>query len=338
MSNIALPQIRIAPIYPGQMGVSGSDVQRGLRWEPQGIVLYVDNNHPGASADADGTDPENPLTTITLAIARLTAFAASMATSLEGSVIVVANEATIEESVVVPVTAPANCTLLGASTSRNAPNWTAATPAGVALTLQQEGWVVEGFQFNAGAGGTSIRLEWAAGTTSNANRCLIRNNHFNGAWAGLYGIELWGAPYDTWIIGNEFREYTRDDTTAHAIICTETGEAMPYMSVIQGNLFWENENHISSLGDVRGLCNSIITDNIFKEGCLIAATDILNLRAGPGSSGRNTVTRNVFEGLYSVANGYAAHATLPGNWVGNIAEDVGSGQVADNGFTVAVPV
>jgi len=303
--------------------------------------LYVDENHPGATAVGDGTNPEYPLTTITQAIANLTAWVTSMSISMEGSVIVVANEATLLETVVVPPTAPANCTILGAGPSIDGPTWGAATDAGTALTIQQVGWTVEGFRFETGEGGTAIRLEWAPWLGAGhpvGNRTKIINNYFDGIWAGLYGIDFYGAPFDTWIINNTFREYTMEDGSAHAIICTETGEAMPYMNVITGNYFWENENHISSLGNTRGFCNSIITDNIFKEGVLIAATDILVLTAGPGSSGRNTVTRNVFEGLYSVANGYAAHATLPGNWVGNIAEDVGSGQVGDNGLTVAVPV
>ena len=71
---MTLPQVRLQPWYPGQMGVADSDVQRGLRWEPTGIVLYVDENHPGASATADGTDPENPQTTIQQAITNLTNF------------------------------------------------------------------------------------------------------------------------------------------------------------------------------------------------------------------------------------------------------------------------
>jgi hypothetical protein len=322
----------------GQLGVAGSDVQRGLRWEPTGVVLYVDENHPGATAVGDGTNPEYPLTTITQAVNNLVGWVTSMACSLEGSVIVVANEATLTETVVVPPTAPANCTILGSGPSIDGPTWGAATDAGTALTIRQEGWTVEGFRFATAAGGTAIRLEWVPGSGYLGNRTKIINNYFDGIWAGLYGIDFYGAPFDTWIVGNTFREYTRDDTTAHAIICTETGTAMPYMNIIQGNIFWENENHISSLDNTRGFCNSIITDNIFKEGVLITATDILVLTAGPGSSGRNTVTRNVFEGLYSVANGYAAHATLPGNWIGNIAEDIGSGQVGDNGFTIAVPV
>lgn len=332
---MATPLVRLQPWYSGQLGVSGSDVQRGLRWEPAGIVLYVDENHPGATAGADGTDPENPLTTITLAIARLTAFATSMAISLEGSVIVVGNEATIAETVIIPPTAPKNCVLLGSGGSRNGPTWTAATAAGTALTIRQEGWVVEGFHFVAGAAGTSIRLQWVPGSSYVGYRGVIRNNHFDGAWAGLYGIDLYGAPYDVWIVGNEFREYRRADTTAAAITVTSSNEAVPYMCVVRDNVFWENENHITNLNAVHGFNNSIFQGNVFNQGVLIAATNILDLRGG--SQGENIVTGNIFPGDYSNTGGYYANAANPGNWNGNMAEDLLEGEVADNGWTIAPP-
>ena len=330
-----LPQIRQAPWYPGQMGVSGSDVQRGLRWAPQGIVLYVDDEHNNATADADGTDPENPLTTIALAIARLTAFATSMATSLEGSVIVVANEATIAESVIIPLTAPKNCTILGASQGGiQAPTWTAAIAAGTALTIQQEGWTIENIKFVAGAAGTSVQL-FCTALGVGAHRTVIRNCYFDGAWAGLYGINLVGAPYDIRVLNCEFREYRRNDTTAHAIITTAAPWANAYMCVVAGNLFWENENHVGSVGDALGFNLSVFQNNVFHEGLLIAATRKLDLRGG--TRGKNIVTGNLFCGDYSNTGGYWAHAVAPGSWVGNFAEDVGEGEVGDNGLTTLPP-
>lgn len=330
-----LPQVRQQILYQGQFGVPGSDVQRGLRWESSGIVLFVDDNHPNASATADGTDPENPLTTIAAAITRLTSFATSLSISLEGSVIVVAEEATIAETVIIPPTAPKNCTLMGAGSTRNGPTWTAATAAGTALTIRQEGWTVEGFHFVAGAAGTSILLQWVPGSSYVGYRGVIRNNHFDGAWAGLYGINFYGAPYDVWIYGNEFREYRRADTTAAAITVTDSSEANPYMCVVQDNVFWENENHIVNLGAVRGFNNSIFRGNVFNEGVLIAATLILDLRGG--SRGENIVTGNIFPGDYSNTGGYYANAANPGNWNGNMAEDVAEAETADNGWTIAPP-
>lgn len=330
-----LPQIRQAPWYPGQFGVAGSDVQRGLRWEPAGIVLYVDENHPGASATADGTDPEHPLTTIAGAVTNLTNFATATADSLEGSVIVVAAESTPAESVIIPATAPKNCLLIGGGTGHNCPAWTAATNAGTALTIRQQGWVVDHFLFRAGSGGTSVQLDWVPGSGYVGYRTTIRNCHFDGLWQGLYGISLYGAPYDVVIANNWFREYRRSDSTAFAICVTDSSNANPYMCKVVGNYFEENENHIGSLGDNKSFNLSLFQSNVFHEGVLITATRMLDLRGG--SQGKNIVTGNVFCGDYSNTGGYYANAGAPGNWVGNSAEDTLEGEVADNGFTIAVP-
>jgi hypothetical protein len=329
-----LPQVRLAPWYQGQMGVWGSDVQRGLRWEPTGIVLFVDENHPGTHATGDGTNPEEPLNSIQTAINNLIAFATAQNCTLEGSVIVVASEATIAETVTIPATAPTHCTILGAGSSAHQPTWTAATAAGTALTVLQTGWTIEGFTFETGTAGTAILLN---GTGSDgAYKTTIRNCRFDGLWGGLYGINFYGAPHRVRIENCEFLEYRRTDNTAYAIIVTDSSDSNPYECHIVGNTFWENENHVGSLGSVRAWNVSEFRGNVFHEGELIVATLMLDLRGG--TRGNNIVTQNVFCGTYSQAGGYYANAGSPGNWVGNIAEDVASAQVADNGFTVAVPV
>lgn len=329
-----LPQIRLYPWYPGQLGVDGSDVQRGLRWEPTGIVLYVDENHPNAHSTGDGTNPEEPLDSIQTAINNIIAFATAMSCTLEGSVIVVASEATIAETVTIPATAPTHCMILGAGSSAHQPTWTAATAAGTALTVLQTGWTIEGFTFETGTAGTAIYLSGTG--SSGAYKTTIRNCRFDGLWGGLYGIDFAGAPHRVRIEGCEFLEYRRTDNTAYAIIVTDSSDSNPYECHIVNNVFWENENHVGSLGSNRAWNVSTFMGNVFHEGELITATQILDLRGG--SRGQNIVTQNVFCGTYSQAGGYHANAGSPGNWVGNIAEDVASAQVADNGFTVAVPV
>lgn len=332
---MSIPLVRQQPWYPGQFGVPGSDVQRGLRWAPAGIVLYVDENHPGATVVGDGTDPEQPLTTIQEAVDNLIAFATSMSISLEGSVIVVADEATIAESVIVPATAPTNCTIMGAGATAHHPTWTAATAAGTALTLRQEGWTVEGITFEVGAAGRAIRLEEVPGSSYISYKTTIRDCRLDGLWGGLYGIDFFGAPHRVLVEGCEFLEFRRGDTTAFAIIVTDSTHTNPYECHVRNNVFWENENHVGSLGGIRGFNVSTFTGNIFHEGELIAATIMLDLRGG--SRGNNIVTGNVFPGDYSNAGGYYAHAATPGMWVGNIAEDLLEAEVADNGFTVAPP-
>jgi hypothetical protein len=332
---VTLPQVRQAPWYPGQMGVADSDVQRGLRWEPAGIVLYVDENHPGASATADGTDPEHPQTTIQQAITNLTNFATATSCSLEGSVIVVAAESTPAESVIIPATAPKNCTLLGAGNGINAPAWTAATAAGTALTIRQQGWTVEGFLFRAGSLGTSIQLDWVPGSSYVGYRTVIRNNHFDGLWQGQYAIALYGAPYDVVIEGNWFREYRTVATDAYAVICTDSSTAEPYMCQIVNNVFQENNNHVGSLNNVRSFNASVIRGNVFASGKGISATIMLDLRSNHG--GNNIVSENVFEGDYSNTGGYYDSTDSVSMWVGNYAQDVAEAEVGDNGITIAPP-
>jgi len=331
-----LPLIRQQTLYPGQFGVEGSDVSRGLRSSPGAIVLHVDENHPGASATADGTDPEHPLTTITQAIANLTAFVTSTSRNLNGSVIVVGAGATVAESVVIPPTAPKNCAIIGAGYSVDAPTWTAATAAGTALTVRQSGWAIQGFRYNVGAEGTAIRLDWVPASSYVGNRTKIINNYFDGQYVGKYGIDLNGAPFDTWILNNSFRELKSAGGAAFAIFCSGSSEADPYMNIIRGNTFWENENHVGSLNNDYGFNVSIIQGNVFKAGVGIATTLMLDLRGG--SVGENTVVDNIMEGDYSNVGGYYANAGAPGMWIGNRAEDLAEAEVdATTGWTIAVP-
>jgi hypothetical protein len=333
-----LPQVRLQPWYPGQPGVWGSDVQRGLRWEPTGIVLYVDENHPGTHSVGDGTNPEEPLDSIQTAINNLIAFATALNCTLEGSVIVVANEATIAETVTIPATAPTHCTILGAGSTAHQPVWTAATAAGIALTVQREGWTIEGFTFETGTAGTAIRLDELPASSYSAYKTTIRNCRFDGLWGGLYGVAFHGAPHRILIEGCEFLEYHRGDSSAYAICVTDSAHTLPYECHILNNMFWENDNHVGSLGPGnQGWNMSRFQGNTFHEGTLNPTTIKLDMRA-IGGLGNNIITGNVFGGTYSQAGGYYPHAGTPDNWVGNIAEDVASPQVADNGLTIAVPV
>lgn len=330
-----LPQIRMQPWYPGQSGVWGSDVQRGLRSSPTSIVLYVDENHPGASATADGTDPEHPLTTIQAAVDRLSTFQTAMATSLVGSVIVVGAGATIAESVIVPATAPRGCTIMGESNGGYNPSWLPAAAAGTNLTLRAQDWRVTGFTFNFNGNSTAIRLDWTA--TTNASGAVIDNNRFFGGWSGLYGVFAYGAPYNVRVLNNEFVEIrsTGGAGTAFAIYCSNTPTAEPLEWQIIGNTFMENENHIGSLNHAYGFNASLIANNVFSVGMTIAATLKLDLRSGHG--GRNIVTGNVFDGDYSNPGGYYDSTAAVSCWVGNYAQDTLEAEVGDNALTIAPP-
>jgi hypothetical protein len=331
-----LPQVRLQPWYPGQLGVSGSDVQRGLRWESSGIVLFVDENHPNAHSVGDGTDPEEPLDSIQTAINNIIAFATSMAPiTLEGSVIVVASEATIAETVTIPATAPTHCMILGAGSSAHQPTWTAATAAGTALTVLQTGWTIEGFTFETGTAGTAILLNGTGST--GAYKTTIRNCRFDGLWSGLYGVNFVGSPHRVRIENCEFLEIgaTGAGGAAWAICVTDTSDSNPYECHIVNNVFWENDNHVGSVASDRAWNMSTFTGNVFHEGVLNTTALKLDLRGG--TRGYNVVTGNFFGGVYSNAGGYYANAaTTNSYWVGNVAEPTPA-TVADNGITIMVP-
>jgi hypothetical protein len=330
-----LPQVRLQPWYPGQLGVHGSDVMRGLRWAPTAIVLYVDDNHNDASDAHDGTDPEHPLATVQGAVNKLISHQTALAEGLLGSTIVVAAQATIAESVIIPPTAPKGCAIIGAGTFNHQPTWTAATAAGTALTIRQEGWLIEGITFEAGAEGTSIQLDEVPGSGYISYKTTICNCRFDGLWGGLYGVNFSGAPHRVTIEGCEFLEWRSVAGAAFAIIVTDSSHTNPYECHIHDNIFWENENHIGSLGAIRSFNMSTFIGNVFHEGVLIAATIKLDLRGG--SQGHNIVTGNIFGGDYSQAGGYYPHASAADLWVGNFAEDTTEPEVGPDAITIAPP-
>jgi hypothetical protein len=329
-----LPQIRLAPWYAGQMGVRGSDVQRGLRWEPTGIVLYVDPDSNNDTDQADGTDPEEPMTTIQAAVTRLVAHQTNMGVSLAGSTIVCAGAA-YTESVTIPNTID-NCRLLAGGPTWHRPSWASADPAAPCLTVNAEGWVVDGFYFNSPAASSAIRLNWIPASDYAAHYTIIQNNIFDGLWSGMYGVEFYGAPYNVLIQNNWFVEMNNaDGTLPYCIYVTDSSTANPYMCAVINNRFMDADNYIGSLGSARGFNASLFQGNVFEDGVLLTPTIFLDLRGG--SRGYNTVTGNFFGGTYSNAGGYYANAATPNScWVGNVAEPTPA-TVADNGLTIAVP-
>jgi hypothetical protein len=331
---MTLPQVRLQPWYPGQFGVAGSDIPRGLRWSPTAIVLYVDENHPGASATADGTDPENPLTSVQTAVNNLIAFATATSSNLYGSAIVIGAGATIAESVIVPPTAPRGVSIIGAGGSRHRPTWTAATAAGTALTIRQQEWTIEGITFEAGAEGTSVRLDEVPGSSYISYKTVISNCQFDGLWGGLYGIDLAGAPHRVTVENCEFLEWRSVAGEAFAVYISSTAHDRPLQHRYQNNLFYSNENHIGSASALASFNSSLFIGNVFEDNAYIATTIMLDLRGG---TIRNIVVGNYFGGDYSNTGGYYASTAVTENWNGNFAEDMGEAEVGDNGLTIAPP-
>ena len=324
------PLIRAYPLYPGQMGVPGSDVSMGLRANPNGIVLYVDANHPNATATADGTDPNNPITTITAAMTKLAAFHALSEIQAEGSVIVIAPGTYTDSIALDQATYPNDCSIIGCGNSKFDVIWVPA--AGDALSLDVSGWLIDGIHFQPAADGAGVKLTWNAG--SGAEDTVIQNCFFDGRWGtGLYGIEFEGAPANCTIQNNRFAEF---DAASPCIIANGSATADPYQTHILDNTFQECAEYITvTVGS--GYNASIIAGNHFVNatGALAATTTFIDL--GTMGTGYNQVVGNYFDGDYSNAGGYTAEGTGNDNWVGNFAFDVGEAEVGDNGITVAEP-
>lgn len=327
------PQVRQQPWYPGQTGVRFSDVQRGLRWEPTGIVLYVDEAHADANDNSDGTNPEGPKLTIQSAVTQLVTFQTALGVSLRGSVIVVAGQ-DYAESVIIPSTIT-YCTIMGGGPSRFRPKWGSDSSALPCLTVRGEGWVVDGIEFECPSAASGVRLEEVPGSSYTAYKTVIQNCVFDGLWSGLYGIDFYGAPHRVCVYNNWFVEMNNGGNTAFCIYVTDSSHTNPYQCEIVGNRFMDSDNYVGSLGSVRGFNVSLFQNNVFEDGVLLTPAMMLDLRGG--SRGYNIVTGNYFGRAYTNASGYWANATTPDScWVGNITEST-PGTVGDNGMTIRVP-
>ena len=323
------PLLKLRPWYNGPYGIDGAESALGVRTEGRPVVLYVDDTHPRANDNNWGTHPLNPKETVQSAVDSIFL--------VEGSLIVVAAEASITESVTIGPARPTNCTIMGVGGNRHQPTWAPATAPGIALTVQQMEWTIEGFTFELGSLGTAIRLSEDPLQTPVhiAYKTLIRNCQFDGLFGGQYGVDFYGAPHRVTIEDCEFIEFHTGASDAFAICTTDSAHTNANQCRILNNMFWQNDNHIGSVGGNRSFNASEFRGNTFMAlGDVFNTTIKLDLRGG--SVGLNIVTQNVFCGDYA-HGGYWANAAAPGMWVGNIAEDLLEPEVADNGFTVAIP-
>ena len=331
--NVQFPLVRANPWYPGQIGIAGSDNTLGLRERSTGVVLYVDRGHPAASDAGDGTNPGGPFLTIQAAVTRLIAMHAI--SSMVGSVIVI-QPGVYTETVTVPFTGcPASCTILGGGSNTLRPTWTSAAAGADALTLGAPGWEVCNIYFIGPTLASCIRVCWLLPVvTYRANLTFIHDCFFDGAYAGIRGIALHGAPGDVTIANCVFKEFHVAANTARAIAVTSTADACPLECVIVDNIFTENDNHITPINGVGSFNASFFLRNIFNNGGGLPTFQYIDLRLG--GQGRNVLSGNTFCGDYSNVGGYFDGA-VPSSWVGNYAEDVAEAEVSAAGITIAPP-
>ena len=309
-----------------QWGVKGTGAEaRIVAGEQQ--VFYVEPTHANANDDNEGTDPLFPLATLTEIMGRLTWWPQLAA----GDVIYV--KGAISEAVTVPFTAPVGCSIVGVTNGSYVPRWTTPVNTGTCLTINQLAWRVSGFKFDIPAHGQAITLNW--NVAANGSEAIIDNCYFMGGYAGHFGITAVGAPYAVHVLNCEFAEILNGATTGAAIYFGLAPTANALMWRIENNLFWDNDNHITSLAADNGLNTSVIKDNLFYQGEGIPTALKLDLRGG--SLGNNIVTGNFFGGDYSNVGGYWDSAAQASEWVGNWSADIAEGEVGDNAFTILPP-
>ncbi len=328
---IQMPQLRIPELFMGQMGVPGTDLTRGIRMAPKGVVLYVDPSHPMATDANDGTDPEAPLATIQGAVDRLVAIAVDF--DVEGSVIMLEPNNAFAESVVTPEydDGPNYITIMGRG-GPYASTWASGAATEFCLDLRALGWRISGVRFLAPTQAGCIELHHTdLGGNDIAIRTIIEKCLFDGQTTGRYGIVSHGC-YDVWIMDNVFQLF--HNAVAGGAVPLSLGTTpltIPYRNHILRNCFWDCDN-----GAIFPMNGGEVAGNLFQPvGYAYAMTQVLNtsIVANPGDD--NVVWGNVFPGDYSIAGGYRGGAADA--WINNMAEDVAAVQVADNGWTIARP-
>lgn len=293
--NWPIPLERVTPMFPGQMGVPGSDSRLGLKSSCGGAVFYVDPNHGSASDNSDGTDPSAPLRTIQAAVGKCSAF--------QGDTIAVmpnnswqyglpANGRVLPVAENVVIGTP-GVRIVGVSPSGvNGVPWTPASNGGTCLTVLACDVLVEGFIFTGGAytNPTAITSIWDIGILKGDN-LTVRNCVFESTvniainlcyvwYAHIYNNRFW---FNTYGIYANPAYAGCSDLDIHDNIFHECDKAMlltntDYSHIYRNDIF----NHDARMGinaTDDGICltnglSNMVTDNNFS--CLLARMSDLN--------------------------------------------------------------
>lgn len=193
------PLQRLTPFYPGQMGVPGTDSDRGLRLDSNGIILWVDPNHVDANDGRDGTNPDSPLRTVQAAVNKCRAHRGDVVAVMANSYwthssLTSARRTPIREAVT--VNTPGVRIVGIAPSSSLGVFWEPPANDGVCITVNALDVTIEGFAFwnDTYTGGTGILAVWGGGLYG--DNLTVRNCFF---YSDLdYGVDL-DFSYNTYI-------------------------------------------------------------------------------------------------------------------------------------------
>jgi hypothetical protein len=257
-----VPLQRLTPWYPGQMGVPGTDSDRGLRLDANGKILWVDPNHVDANDGRDGTDPDAPLATVAAALAKCRPYAGDVVAVAHNSLWTYADLTQgrvlpIQEAVVVTVPG-VRLVGLAPSSSLGVP-WVPTGAGATCLTIRAMDVIVEGFCFwNALlANTTGILAEWNAGSGYYGENTVIRHNAFYGL---AYGVQLDYA-WNCFVEDNIFQGCTTQAIHNPSVF----GE--PDYLAVRRNLFVNNTGAVN----LPACQYEVIEDNAFLDNAVAIA-------------------------------------------------------------------
>jgi len=300
-----------------------------------------------ASDNNDGTDPDNPLSTVQAAVNRINS------TTYGNTYDTILVRRMGEESVQTGVygTAPSSVRIIGVGGPRSPYGvYWEGVDGSYCLDVRAPGWYVSGFRFGPGVAGTAIRLPMTGAAGVDASSIPIfftaENCIFYGANAaagdGLYGIDMYGGAYWPVVRNCIFEFFSR--ANAAAIAVTDSSFALPYRPIIENCLFRENVGHIDCvIGANRGFNSGMIRNCVFSGRAGQPGASYTNQVTGKaidltGGTG-NHVVGNYFGGTYRSAGNGDYDAGTNDFWIGNYANPATAfaGTVGDNGLTILPP-
>ena len=299
-------------LMPGNLNVGlGTKIKYLLdKIANKGTTWYVDSVN-GSDSGYDGKSWDTPYKTIQAAVTAATA----------GDTLMMIG--TFTEAVV--------CTkqlaFIGAGLTPNDCIWMESAAGQTLLTLSGTDCLFDNIRFRIPTtGGIGINM-------SASDYTIIQNCHFQGRTGSYYGI--YNAGGSQCVIRNNIFEYLNTATYGCAILGYST-TTMPAGWEISGNIFHSNLRHI-----MMSMRLSFVHDNMFQsiglkpDNSALTATVNLDVYGEIAGAQFNTVTRNMFQGTYSISGGFK-----PGtndNWYGNKSSYISQTGVTAEGTTTLAP-
>jgi len=195
--RLPMPLTRLPSLFPGQVGVPGTDEDTGLRLHPTGRVFYVDPNYPGASDARDGTNPTAPMLTVAAALGQCRDWLGDTVMVSTNSMWLYSEggQGLATATYTTPIREEVTCAvngvrIVGAGRGPTGVMWNPTSNAGTCITVTGTDVTIEGFSFDDGpyANCNGIHAEWN-GTTLLADNLTVRYCYFTDANAIAIQLE-----------------------------------------------------------------------------------------------------------------------------------------------------